>query len=82
MIRGENLKKMDLVGTVDSFIEIEHGGLKLVSTTISNDQNPVWEEELYLPISLPTVNNRIVCRLFDNDGLKDSEIMGSFSFNV
>lgn len=35
-----------------------------------------------MPISLPTLNNRILCKLYDKDDMKENELMGCFAFSI
>jgi Ca2+-dependent lipid-binding protein len=83
VIRGEKLKKMDTFGKCDPYIQVLYGGLNVKSTILKVTHDPVWNEDLYLPISLPTVNNKIIIRLFDWDSDKTTdELMGSVYFDI
>ena len=42
LIKGENLVKMDNVGTIDAFLVFEFGPAKYRTNTIKNNPNPEW----------------------------------------
>ena len=77
------MKKMDsLVGSCDSYVLIEYNSMSVQSSTINDNLNPVWEEELHIPVSIPTVNDKITCKILDKDDVKSNEMIGSFSFSI
>ena len=42
LIKGENLVKMDTIGTIDTFLVFEFGTAKYQTKTIKNNPNPEW----------------------------------------
>ena len=57
VIRGERLKKMDTFGKCDPYIQVLYGGLNVKSSIIKITQDPVWNEDLYVKISLSFLLN-------------------------
>jgi hypothetical protein len=73
--RAENLPKMDAIGTVDPLVEVKFGTAVRRTSTIKNNYNPEWLEELQLPVILPTVADNVLVKLFDFNGIgKDTLI--------
>lgn len=55
IFRGENLPKMDSMGSVDPLVEIKFGTAVNRTSTIKGNYSPQWLEEVQLPVILPTV---------------------------
>lgn len=56
-----------LMGTIDPILEIECAGIVANTQKIENNQNPVWNKELYMPLALPTVAKWLTIKLWDYD---------------
>jgi len=84
LFRGENLKKMDsLLGKCDPYVKVEYGGLKVQSRVIKVTYDPVWNEELLIPATLPTINEKISLKLIDWESPPQTdETMGSCAFKI
>lgn len=83
VFRGDKLKKMDTFGKTDPYVHLIYGSQEIKSTTLKVTYDPVWNEELLLPASLPTINDRIILRLYDWDsGPMADELMGTVAFSI
>merc|ERR1711926_21754 len=77
--KGVNLMKTDIVGKSDPYVVIQHGGKKYQSKTIKNNQNPVWNFEVEIPVD--SKDKDIKINVFDQDIGKDDP-MGNVILNV
>eukprot|EP00937_MAST-01D_sp_MAST-1D-sp2_P005539 g5539.t1 len=74
--------------SIDAFVQVEFGGNPAVRTTVvteAGDANIVcvWEEELWIPVMVPTMSDVITLSVWDEDTFSD-ELVGSvtrFSFS-
>ena len=76
--RAEHLSQMDSStlgsqGGIDAFVQLEHGGIKPLRTkvrTVKGDRsqlNPIFNDELWVPISLPTMSSKVKYSVWDYD---------------
>ena len=93
--RAENLPVMDGATVVtnsktDALLEVSFGGAKPLSTktvTVEGPRkalNPIFNEELWYPISYPTSTQIIKCQVSDYNPIKANETIGTFfeKFNI
>ncbi len=74
---------MDTIGKTDAYVQVLYGGLEAKTEIKKLTYEPVWNEELKIPVSLPTVNEKVTVRLYDwNSGLQADELMGTITFNI
>eukprot|EP00004_Rigifila_ramosa_P005707 TRINITY_DN16378_c0_g1_i1.p1 TRINITY_DN16378_c0_g1~~TRINITY_DN16378_c0_g1_i1.p1 ORF type:complete len:1467 (-),score=375.36 TRINITY_DN16378_c0_g1_i1:84-3968(-) len=65
---AEGLPKVDTTGSVDPFIRISYAGNPPVCTSVKKDTtNPVWGEELSVPVMLPVMSDMIEIQLYDHE---------------
>ena len=50
ILSGQDLPKMDLLGTIDGFCEVSFAFLTFKTQVKSNDSNPVWNEVFYFDV--------------------------------
>lgn len=48
VFKGEQLKKMDTIGSVDPYVQIRYGDLKQKTKVVKNNQNPVWFQQIFV----------------------------------
>jgi len=82
VFKGEKLKKMDTFGQTDPFVTVEYGVARAETRVIKVTLDPVWNEELFIPVSFPTINNRVIVKLFDWEQAQTNELMGSNIFKI
>ncbi|KAJ3448836.1 c2 calcium-dependent membrane targeting [Anaeramoeba flamelloides] len=80
--RAEHLPKMDTFGKADPFLEARFGGNKPIRTSVKKKTlNPVWNEELRIPVFTPTLSNVIELKLFDwEKKTKSNDLISSTYF--
>mmetsp|Transcript_10572 Transcript_10572/g.9139 ORF Transcript_10572/g.9139 Transcript_10572/m.9139 type:complete len:82 (+) Transcript_10572:349-594(+) len=76
VFRGQNLREMDTWGSCDPFVVLNYGSIKVKTEVVKSEVNPVWNTELMIPLSLPTVSERFTLQLFDLDNGTADEEMG------
>ena len=90
LIRAEELPDMDSIlikskknRPCDPFVKITYQGQK-VQSTVSKNKNDVaeWNEILNIPVSVPTVSQRIVLNVIDYDSGSNDDPIGSVEINV
>ena len=76
--RAEYLPIMDSAklgssGGIDAFGQVEYGGIKPLRTkvrTVKGDRaklNPTFNDELWVPLSLPTMSSKVKYSIWDYD---------------
>jgi len=76
------LREMDTFGTCDPTAQVSYSGIKVRTSVLKKDLNPVWNEELLLPIALPTISDTIMFQLYDWESAGSDEVMGCSSFSI
>ncbi|PKU74139.1 putative ADP-ribosylation factor GTPase-activating protein AGD11 [Dendrobium catenatum] len=79
IIRGVNLAVRDTRGS-DPYIVLSLGGQKLKTSTIKNNVNPEWNEDLTLTVSEPL--QPIKLQIFDKDTFSSDDEMGDAEFDI
>mmetsp|Transcript_267 Transcript_267/g.241 ORF Transcript_267/g.241 Transcript_267/m.241 type:complete len:115 (+) Transcript_267:866-1210(+) len=73
---------MDKWGKCDPFVRIVYAGMTVRTNTVKENLNPVWNKDLLLPISIPTISDIITIQLMDEDSVGKNEAMGCQSFKI
>ncbi|KAH0454680.1 hypothetical protein IEQ34_016604 [Dendrobium chrysotoxum] len=79
IIRGVNLAVRDTRGS-DPYVVLRLGGQKLKTSTIKNNVNPEWNEDLTLSVSEPL--QPIKLQIFDKDTFSSDDEMGDAEFDI
>lgn len=82
--RAEHLPKMDTFGTIDAFVRLDYLGKKLKTEVITqkkSEKDVMWDQELWIPVQLPIVSDRIVMKVYDYDTASD-DIVASMVFHL
>ena len=86
---AEDLPAMDtgLMGTgTDAFIQVDFGGNPPCKTSVVTEKgalvHPFFEEELWIPVMVPTMSSAVVISVWDEDTVTDDVIgfVSGFSF--
>ncbi|CAI9096020.1 OLC1v1032080C1 [Oldenlandia corymbosa var. corymbosa] len=79
--RGINLAVRDHVShTSDPYVVISHAGQKVRTSVVPKNCQPVWNENLTLPLKDPNVP--ITLRVFDKDTFTEDDEMGDADVNI
>jgi Ca2+-dependent lipid-binding protein len=57
-------------------------GGRVLSKTVKNSLNPTWDEEMRLPIILPSLSDKISISVWDYDRLSEDELVGQFHMSL
>lgn len=78
LYRAEHLPPTDLFSNqTDAYVKISFAGIGINSKAISRDRNPTWNSQLQIPLTLPVMNRKIRCEIWDDDVGRD-ERTGTF----
>ncbi|CAG9332379.1 unnamed protein product [Blepharisma stoltei] len=84
IIKAEGLPKLDIAnGTIDAFCQLEFGGASIKTSIVTADKNfysSNWYEDLYVPVTLPSVSNKLTIRVLDHDPMNKDDQVGSLIF--
>ena len=60
---------MSLIGraSIDPYLKCDFAGVSLKTRSHSSNRSPVFAQEFHMPVTLPSMTNNIVLRLFDKD---------------
>lgn len=76
--RAEHLAPLDLMAnTTDAFVTATFGATTAKTSVIDKTRNPVFNQMLAIPASLPNMNKRIKIQVFDYDLTSASDLIGS-----
>lgn len=83
----EGLKKMFKVGQekkelVDPYVQLSFAGKQVQSSTLYNNANPEWNEELRLGVMYPSMCERIKLQVMDWDRLTEDDAIGAYYIPV
>eukprot|EP01006_Ploeotia_vitrea_P043964 TRINITY_DN66795_c5_g1_i1.p1 TRINITY_DN66795_c5_g1~~TRINITY_DN66795_c5_g1_i1.p1 ORF type:complete len:1371 (-),score=823.25 TRINITY_DN66795_c5_g1_i1:1409-5521(-) len=79
--KAEGLPKTDRNGLADPFVEIKFGGRRHKTQVCKKTLTPVWNENIMLPCSLPSLSDRIEIIVYDWDTVGNDLICANyFSF--
>ena len=68
--KAKDIEKKGFVGKADPYILLTYGTQKEISTTVNNNQNPVWQFTGYFDVEEQS-SNEITIEVFDDDFGKD-----------
>eukprot|EP00033_Pygsuia_biforma_P002484 GCRY01002754.1.p1 GENE.GCRY01002754.1~~GCRY01002754.1.p1 ORF type:complete len:1277 (-),score=458.89 GCRY01002754.1:265-4095(-) len=74
--RAENLPKMDRMGKCDGYVQAKFAGQSINTKWIKKSYDPVWNEELRIPVLTPTMSNVIEVSLWDHDKASADDLIG------
>ena len=89
-MRGEQLPDMDSTFSLsknnkpcDGFVEVNYLGLKKCTSVVKQKNDIViWNEVIDIPVSVPTVSQKIVFIVKDHDSIDKDDLIGSFEISV
>ncbi|CAL9042777.1 protein C2-DOMAIN ABA-RELATED 5-like [Musa acuminata AAA Group] len=79
VVRGVSLAYRDATGS-DPYVVVRMGGQKLKTSVKKHNVNPVWNEDLTLPVSDPTQPVKI--RVYDKDTFSRDDKMGDAEIDI
>ena len=52
MVRAENVPRTDLLSKTDPYVKmcVKKHGLQVQTSTMMNDEDPIWNETFYIPV--------------------------------
>eukprot|EP00301_Raphidiophrys_heterophryoidea_P013214 c2057_g1_i1.p1 GENE.c2057_g1_i1~~c2057_g1_i1.p1 ORF type:complete len:1364 (-),score=380.71 c2057_g1_i1:181-4272(-) len=62
--------------SIDPYIKVEFAGLEAKTHAINESQNPIFCDQLEIPITLPCMSDRIIITLMDKDKVGDDDVIG------
>lgn len=88
--RAEELPDMDSLFSTkkvgrecDGFVEVKYLGLTRCTTVIPMKNEVIhWNEIIDIPVSIPTVSQKIVLTIKDHDSASKDDLVGSIEINV
>jgi len=82
-IKAEHLPKMDLMGTIDAYIWIDHMGDTLRTKTVTQEDELVeWDQEMLLPLEVPLSKAKLTFSLYDYDRGQRDDLVASMGFSL
>ncbi|KAA6387445.1 MAG: hypothetical protein EZS28_017028 [Streblomastix strix] len=78
--KGDHLFKADTFGKIDAFIQINFASNTKDTAVIREDLNPVWNQEVRLPVYVPCLTDRIAVRLMDWERVGSSRAIATSNF--
>eukprot|EP01114_Cavostelium_apophysatum_P012665 TRINITY_DN2890_c0_g1_i2.p1 TRINITY_DN2890_c0_g1~~TRINITY_DN2890_c0_g1_i2.p1 ORF type:complete len:2032 (+),score=608.70 TRINITY_DN2890_c0_g1_i2:72-6098(+) len=76
--RAEGLPKMDTFGKCDGFLSVQFAANPPIKTKVKkNTYDPTWNETLNLPVSVPTMSDKIKVQLKDWDAASKADLIGT-----
>ena len=86
IMKGEQLPDMDSTFSLskvnkpcDGFVEVNYLGLKKCTSVVKQENDVViWNEVIDIPVSIPTVSQKIVFIIKDHDTIDKDDLIGSF----
>eukprot|EP00300_Choanocystis_sp_HF-7_P005500 c14114_g1_i1.p1 GENE.c14114_g1_i1~~c14114_g1_i1.p1 ORF type:complete len:1293 (+),score=373.40 c14114_g1_i1:49-3879(+) len=79
---AKNLPKVDGLlqgGSIDPFIVVNFAGVTVQTRSEKNNQNPVFNEQLAVPVTLPCMADRVKIILMDFDQATQNDIVATSS---
>jgi hypothetical protein len=87
LIRGEGIQPLDAsamigLGGVDPFVKLQFGNqTPVTSSYIGGSREPVWEQQLEVPVLWPTMIDVITVSVWDHDHLSTDDAVGAMRFS-
>jgi len=78
---------MDTFGSCDGFVVIKFGSSSTIgpnnkTEVIKNTYNPVWNEAVAIPITLPSMTDSVLVEVYDYDAGQVDEIISRLYFSL
>eukprot|EP00002_Diphylleia_rotans_P037674 TRINITY_DN8442_c0_g2_i1.p1 TRINITY_DN8442_c0_g2~~TRINITY_DN8442_c0_g2_i1.p1 ORF type:complete len:1061 (-),score=181.13 TRINITY_DN8442_c0_g2_i1:1732-4914(-) len=80
--KAEGLPKVDAIGKSDPYVKLIYEEHEMASTCHKKTLDPVWNEEIRVPVRFPTLNNLACLQLYDQDQGSSDDIIASHFINV
>lgn len=80
IVKAEDLPKLGLY-RCDSFISVRVGNIIQRTSTVENNQKPVFSTRMVFPVFFPIMNDKIIIKLWDQHMLGDS-LIGNIPENL
>lgn len=80
MVRAEKMPKMDSTltgGKCDPYIQFKLGGMVIETIHVKNELNPQYNQVILIPLTEPSLYDKLWITLWDDDGLSAHDIIGS-----
>ncbi|CAI2384461.1 unnamed protein product [Moneuplotes crassus] len=78
LYKAEHLPPTDLYNNkTDSYVKVSFAGVGIRSKEVPDERNPVYNQQLQIPVVLPCMNSKIRCEVWDADWGRD-ERTGTF----
>ena len=82
-IKAENLPKMDMFGTIDAYIYLNHKDDNLRTKTVTMEETTVqWNQEMLIPLELPSSNDKLEFKVYDYNKATPDELVCSMNFSI
>lgn len=86
IVRAQGLPKMDIFGTCDPFVVLEHAGKKVKTPVVKQSQTPVWDSTFHFDVFDMNAEFHLVAydwdRGHDDDDSGDHDEIGSANFSL
>ena len=86
IIRGQGLPNMDIFGTCDPFVTLEHAGKKVKTPVVKQSLTPVWDSTFHFDVHDMHEDFNVVAfdwdRGHDDDDSADHDEIGRTSFSL
>eukprot|EP00298_Acanthocystis_sp_HF-20_P010837 c19077_g1_i1.p1 GENE.c19077_g1_i1~~c19077_g1_i1.p1 ORF type:complete len:1291 (+),score=523.40 c19077_g1_i1:39-3875(+) len=76
--RAEGLPVMDSFlegGSIDPYVAVDFAGIHVETSAFTNNRDPVFSEELQVPVNLPCMTDRITLTVMDKDTVGKNEVV-------
>ena len=83
-IKGMHLPIMDIGGTIDAFVFINHLGNKIqtkVDTMDAESKTSVWNQEILIPLEMPISNDNLTFEVYDKD-MMSTELVCTLKMSI
>ena len=87
VIRGEGFTPLDFsqffgLGGVDPYVQLQFGNeTPTVSSYIPGNREPVWNQQLEVPVQWPTMLDTITVSVWDHDNMNTDDAIGAIKFS-
>ena len=87
VIRGEGFTPLDFsqffgLGGVDPYVQLQFGNeTPTVSSYIPGNREPVWNQQLEVPVQWPTMLDTITVSVWDHDHINTDDAIGAMKFS-
>ena len=77
LFRAEHLSPLNMLNNYsNAYVKINYGGVTIQSS-VSSDQNPSWNQILYLQAMLPNHSKNVQIELFNYNTVMEDELLGT-----